>query len=92
MLRTLKRFNLPISDFVIVYTGYMGVDPGGDGGDISPPIFQVGGWPVQSSPPIIHPQKKKIKRKINDESPMRVVNGYYSQDDRQYTHFVISFS
>ena len=52
----------------------------GGGGDISPPIFQVGGWPVQSSPPIIHHQKK-IKRKIDDESPMRVVNGYYSQDD-----------
>ena len=27
-----------------------------------------------------------MKRKINDESPMRVVNGYYSQDDHQYTH------
>ena len=33
-----------------------------------------------------------MKRKIKDESPMRVVNGYYSQDDHQYTHFAISFS
>ena len=36
----------------------MGVDPGGDG--VSPPIFEVGGWPVLSSPPIFHGQIKEI--------------------------------
>ena len=67
---------------------------GGMGGYIPPPnISGGGGMACTIIPPIIHHQKKKkIKRKIKDESPMRVVNGYYSQDDHQYTHFAISFS
>ena len=77
-----------------LYSVPMGVDPGGDGGIYPPPpnISGGGGWPVQSSPPpIIQHQKKKKERKINDESPVRVVYGYYSQDDHQYTHFAISY-
>ena len=47
-----------------------------------------GGRPVQSPPPPNNsPSKIKMKKKVNDESPMRVVNGYYLQDDHQYTHF-----
>ena len=60
----------------------MGVDPGGVGG----------GWPVQSSPKKFTIKNFKNEEKINDDSPMRVVNGYYSQNDHQYTHFAISFS
>ena len=58
----------------------MGVDPRGGGGMACSII-----------PPIIHHKKIKMKRKINDESPMRVVNGYYSQDDHQYTHFALTY-
>ena len=51
-----------------------------------------GGVACTIIPPIIHHQQQKMKRTINDESPMRVVNCYFLQDDHQYTHFAISFS
>ena len=68
--------------------------PGGWGWGIYPPNISVGGGGglYNHPPPIIHHKKKKMKRKINDESPMRVVNDNYSQDDHQYTHFAFSFS
>ena len=31
-----------------------GVNPGGDGGDMSPPVFEVGGTNIKSSPPLFN--------------------------------------
>ena len=64
----------------------MGVDPGGMGGYIPPPNISGGGMvcTIIPPPPNNSPSKKKfkkMKRQIKDESPMGVVNGYYSQDD-----------
>ena len=49
-----KKTDLPMWEDLLFYSFLptsMGVNPGGDGGDASPPLFGVGGTPILIVPP-----------------------------------------